>query len=84
MGDIYFEPKTITKPGDFVFVMSIDGKVRFQPQGDFCGSIAGDVSIELWPGSKVTWVPWSGEDLNFPAGGSETLEILTWESSALQ
>ena len=70
-GDIDFKPKMSSSPEDFVFVMSEEGTVHFEPQGDFYGSLAGNVEISLWPGNTLTLteVP-RDEDgnykLNFP------------------
>jgi len=79
VGDIYFAPGGSSNPDDFVLVMSIDGKVRFQPQGDFYGAVVGDVIVELWPGGTFGWTDWSDEDLNFPTGAIRQFEILNWK-----
>jgi len=79
VGDIYFAPGGSSNPGDFVFIMSIGGKVRFQPLGAFYGSIAGDVIVELWPGGTFAWTGWYGRGLNFPIGATTEFEILNWK-----
>ncbi|MBA7702872.1 hypothetical protein ES703_111647 [subsurface metagenome] len=72
IGDINFQPVMEANPGDFVFVCSLTGTVNFQPQGDFYGSIAGDVEVNLQPDSTINWVPPPG-GLNLPGmGGSGT------------
>jgi hypothetical protein len=79
VGDIYFSPRGSSNPDDYVFVMSIDGKVRFQPQGDFYGSIAGDAEVYLAPGGTFSWTGWSDEGLNFPVGPVRHFEIRNWK-----
>jgi hypothetical protein len=70
VGDFYFEPNTpvgITEP---IFVMSVDGITNVQPGGDFYGSIAGSVEVDLQPGTSINY-PESGgwyDDLNFLIG----------------
>jgi len=79
VGNITFQPQI--EGTDFIFVMSIDGWVDFSPNGDFVGSVAGDVRVDIWPGYTFTWtepvptlnVPWQHSDRNIIS------EILTWE-----
>jgi len=84
-GDIYFKPDMNSYPDDFVFIMSINGEIQFQPNADFYGSVAGDVMVELQPGCSLTWFP-PPPDLNFP-GYSEgdytgyDLEVRTWQTN---
>jgi len=87
VGDIDFSPDIDSSLDDFIFVMSIEGTVLMHPGADFYGAIAGNVEVTLQPGCTLTLTgaPTDGDGgLNFPTGGSETLEILTWESSTLQ
>jgi len=89
VGDIYYSPKTQTGPDDFVLVMSIDGEILFQPQGDYYGCIVGNTNVNLQPGATLTYTyPPSDEDggINFPnwESGDTTgwdLEVRTWEIS---
>jgi len=77
VGDVTFQPAILSEPGDFIFIMSIEGEVTFQPSGAFYGSVAGDVWVTLQPGSSLTLtVP--GEGFEWPAGGEGVLEIRTY------
>jgi len=72
IGDINFQPQMESNSGDFVFVCSLTGTVNFHPQGDFYGSVAGDVEVNMQPGTSITWTPPPG-GLNLPGmGGSGT------------
>jgi hypothetical protein len=82
VGDVFFNPHLSSQECSFVFVMSIDGEVKLNPDGDFCGSVAGDVHVQIQPGNTLKWVEPS-DDLNFPEGtgnkGWTGLSILTWQ-----
>jgi len=78
-GDIVFMPNMQSGPDDFVFVLSIEGTVNFQPGGDFYGSLAGDVMVNLQPGCTLVYTDPSDEGLNFSAGDQARLEILTYD-----
>jgi hypothetical protein len=70
MGDMYFEPNTEAGVTDPIFVMSVLGTTSVQPGGDFFGSIAGSVEIQLQPGTSINYPDqedWYG-DLNFLIG----------------
>ena len=78
LGEVKFLPIVEATSNDFIFIMSVTDKVRLQPQGDFYGSVAGDVDVELQPGGSVNRMealgsPWL---LNFPWG--KKLLILTY------
>jgi len=78
LGEVKFLPIVEATSIDFIFIMSVTDKVRLQPQGDFYGSVAGDVDVELQPGGSVNRTealgsPWL---LNFPWGNK--LRILTY------
>jgi len=81
-GDVFFQPKMVDDPDSFIFVMSIEGTIHFQPQGDFYGALAGNVEVQMQPNSSIQW---NGPEpgLNFPiegAGGGGLLwGIHTWE-----
>jgi len=55
VGDVIFAPKAQTSSDDFVFVMSVEGEVQFQPSANFNGALAGDVNIQLQPGGAPTF-----------------------------
>jgi hypothetical protein len=70
VGDFYFEPNTPVGMTEPIFVMSVDGITNVQPGGDFYGSIAGSVEVDLQPGTSINY-PESGgwyDDLNFLIG----------------
>ena len=82
IGDIYFEPKTEGGVTDPIFIMSVDGTTTIQPAGDFYGSIAGSIEIDLQPGTSVSYPV--GEDwyenLNFLIGVQDLIfHIFSWE-----
>jgi len=84
IGDIYFKPNTEAGVTDPVFVFSVEGTTSVQPNGDFYGSIAGSVEIELMPGTSINY-PESGgwyDDLNFLIGVKKlAYSIDSWEVS---
>jgi hypothetical protein len=89
-GDVKFQPGMSSSPNDFVFVMSVSGKVTFSPSGTFYGSLAGDVKVDLQPNCKMNWTSWQGRGINFPIeqysynpGVVQTVTIRTWEVSPL-
>jgi hypothetical protein len=85
IGDIYFAPKTESGVTDPVFIMSIVGKSLVQPNGDFYGSIAGSVEVDLWPGTSVNYPAEGFGLLNFPGctAGRYIYGIATWEVTQL-
>ena len=83
IGDMYFEPNTEAGVTDPIFVMSVSGTTSVQPGGDFYGSIAGSVEIELQPGTSINY-PGGGwyDDLNFLIGVKKLVySIDSWEIS---
>ena len=68
VGDVRFSPQVISGEDDFVFVMSVCGYLLALPQGEFYGSMAGNIEIDYQPGSTITWRPYDHLDLNFPTG----------------
>jgi len=72
VGDVYFSPNIQSDEDDFIFVMSVDGNLQAQPNGDFYGSMAGMVEILYQPNSTITWRPYDHLDLNFPMGSVTT------------
>jgi len=89
VGDIVFGPQgDVGDADDFVFIMSIDGTTELSPLGDFNGSIAGDVEVELFPNTSLIWNSIGGEgDLNFPSdvgvvgGSTEDMVLGGWDIS---
>ena len=65
VGAFTFQPMMASGTNDFVFVCSLSDYVQFQPNGNFCGSVAGIVNCQLQPGNSVTWNPPPG-NLNLP------------------
>jgi len=51
VGDLDFQPDLSSGPDHHIFLMSVTGTVRLQPNGSFYGSVAGDVEVTLQPGS---------------------------------
>lgn len=83
VGDIKFAPTVSSGADDFIFVMSINGTITAQPNGEFHGSFAGDVEVQVQPGSTITWSDWRDVEggLNLPHGNLSGLKIKTWEIS---
>ena len=82
VGDIYFEPNTPVGVADPIFVMSVDGLTNVQPGGDFYGSIAGSIEVDLQPGTSINYpqdADWY-EELNFLIGIKKLIfHIFSWE-----
>jgi len=76
-GDIDFQPSIVSEPGDFIFVMSINGEINFKPNGDFTGSLAGNVNVDLSPGTNFSWTDPAGTGVNFPFEG-EKMRVFSW------
>jgi hypothetical protein len=82
VGDIYFEPNIEGGMTDPIFIMSISGTTTLNPGGDFYGSIAGSVEVDLQPGSSLNYPEDEGwfTDLNFLIGVVELIySINSWE-----
>jgi Tfp pilus assembly protein PilX len=60
VGDINFQPKAQVTT-DPVFVLSVSGTTTMQPSGDFYGSLAGSVEVEIQQGTTPT--------ITYPTGG---------------
>jgi len=82
IGDIYFEPNIEAGASDPIFIMSTDGTTTLNPGGDFYGSIAGSVEVDLQPGTSLNYPEedeWFG-DLNFLIGVQQLIYSLSsWE-----
>jgi len=89
VGDVYFKPNMSSDEDDFVLIMSINGEVNFQPNGDYYGSVAGELVVNSQPGGYIEWKDWRelGEcELNFPNVDEDdttgkSLAVRTWEIS---
>ena len=87
-GNINFQPNMEASSEDeFVFVMSLFGRINFQPKGTLYGSVAGR-DVEVGANSVLTHTiaptdPDTGESLlNFPMDAVEcAVKILTWDIS---
>lgn len=86
VGDIYFEPNIPVGVTDPIFIMSVDGQTFLQPGGDFYGSVAGSVEVQLQPGSSVSYpqdAEWY-ETLNFLLGIKTLIfHIASWDVTPL-
>ena len=84
IGDIYFAPNTKAGVTDPVFIMSVEGTTTLQPGGDFYGSIAGSVEVQLQPDTSINYPEEGGFGvINFPGctAGRFIYAIATWEVS---
>jgi hypothetical protein len=75
IGNISFSPHV---SGAYIFVMSVEGKVNFQPNGDFYGSVAGDTNINLQPGCTLNWINPGVAELDMPGHFNNVSGIKTW------
>jgi len=86
VGDIYFEPNIPVGMTEPIFIMSVEGETLLQPGGDFYGSIAGSVEVELQPGSSVSYPVDSDwyDSLNFLIGVKMLIfHIASWQVTPL-
>lgn len=67
IGDIFFGPKTSSDANEFLFLMSSEGEVQLNPKSNFYGSIAGDVTVDLFPGVQVVWTDPKEAGFEFPS-----------------
>ena len=84
IGDIYFAPNIEAGMTEPLFIMSIMGETLTQPNGDFYGSIAGNVEVQLQPGSSINYPEEGGwdEGSNFLIGIKKLVySIDSWEVS---
>jgi hypothetical protein len=82
IGDIYFSPNIEAGMTEPIFIMSVAGETFTQPNGDFYGSIAGNVEVQLQPGSSVNYPEEEGwyDDYNFLIGVQQLIySIYSWE-----
>ncbi len=82
VGDIKFEPNIESGVTDPVFVMSVSGETLLQPGVDFYGSIAGNVEVQLQPGTSINYPEeeeWY-DSYNFLIGVQQLIyRIYSWE-----
>jgi len=82
IGDIYFEPNIAAGMTDPIFIMSVSGETLLQPGGDFYGSVAGNVEVQLQPGTSINYPEeedWY-DSYNFLIGVQQlTYGIYSWE-----
>jgi len=86
VGDIYFAPKSESGVTDPIFVMSVEGETLAQPGGDFYGSIAGSVVVDLQPNTSISYPEGGFDDyeLNFLIGIQMLIfHIASWEVTPL-
>ncbi|MDR9460071.1 MAG: hypothetical protein RI591_08040, partial [Dehalococcoidia bacterium] len=67
IGDLFFGPKTNSDPDSFVFLMSSEGELQINPSSDFYGSVAGDVTVDLFPGVEMEWTDPKEAGFEFPS-----------------
>jgi hypothetical protein len=67
IGDLFFGPKTSSDPDSFVFLMSSEGELQINPSSDFYGSVAGDVKVDLFPGTNMVWTDPEEAGFGFPS-----------------
>jgi len=85
-GNINFQPNMAAgSEDDFVFVLSLYGRMNFQPNGTLYGSVAAR-EVEVGPGNVLHHTdaptdPGTGEPvMNFPTDAVEAaVKILTWD-----
>jgi hypothetical protein len=78
-GDVNFQPAILGE--EFILVMSTEGFVWFKPQGAFYGSVAGNVRVDLQPGSTLTWTEPPPDLYLIDLLRTACLRILSWEIS---
>jgi hypothetical protein len=83
VGGVYFQPKVPVGMTDPIFIMSVEATTFIQPNGDFYGSVAGSVEVQLQPGSSLNYPETGFGVLNFPGctEGRFVYSIASWEVS---
>ena len=66
IGDMFFGPKSSSGEDDFLFIMSSEGEVQINPNSDFYGSVAGDTTVDLFPGVHLIWTDPAEHGFEFP------------------
>ncbi len=65
IGDIQFQPQLTSNPDDYILVLSVEGTIDLQPNGDFHGCLVGNVMVNLQPGMSVYNDGETPDNLNF-------------------
>jgi len=84
-GDIDFQPGLTGEADQYVLVLSLEGTTILNPNGDFHGTVAGDVHVQMQPGNALVWVSPYGRGLNYPIDEGEDyppvvdLTVASWE-----
>jgi hypothetical protein len=65
IGDIQFQPQLTSNPDDYIMVLSVEGTIDLQPNGDFYGCLVGNVEVNLQPGMSVYNDGETPDNLNF-------------------
>ena len=82
VGDVYFEPNIEAGMTEPIFIMSVTGLTNLHPGGDFYGSVAGGIELDLMPGTSVNYPEeenWYSE-YNFLIGIQQLIySIYSWE-----
>ena len=83
VGDIFFSPNIEAGMTAPIFIMSIEGTTQLNPGGDFYGSVAGSVEVDLQPGTTLNYPEGGFVDLNFPgcSGAKIIYGIASWDMS---
>ena len=66
IGDLFFGPKSSSEPDSFLFLMSSEGGLQINPSSNFYGSVAGDVFVDLQPGTDMVWTDPKEHGFFFP------------------
>jgi hypothetical protein len=66
IGDLFFGPKSSSEEGEFLFLMSSEGGLQINPSSNFYGSVAGDVFVDLQPGTDMVWTDPKEAGFEFP------------------
>lgn len=80
-GNINFQPNSSSS--DFIFLMSIEGRITLKPGGNFVGAVAGAAEVYLSPGCTLNWEE-PPPSLNLPdwsttgGGGNIVFQVLTY------
>ncbi len=78
LGDIFFGPKIKTAAKSFLFLMSVQGWIDLHPKNDFYGAIAGNATIDVFPGVNIEWVDPEIVGFEFPKA-EYMVRILTYD-----
>jgi hypothetical protein len=67
IGDLFFGPKSSSEEDEFLFLMSSEGGLQINPSSNFYGSVAGDVFVDLQPGTDMVWTDPKEAGFEFPS-----------------